>query len=231
MSIYQKFATVAATAGAVLSLGFIDVNKAEAIAFNMDWTGQTSGYKAEGKFSYDETKVPIDGIVRKNDLESFDIAFLAPDGNLIEEFRDDHLSEGFNFNFDTASKKILQSGFWDAPDGISIGEPREKGLNFWSVPRALFDGDSEDLPPSPNPHVHLTDWLGEYPNLPRGFRFHLDVAFLNVTTEELLSDPTLGDEVGQRLVATKIPEPTSVLGLGIVGLVLIYKRKNTFSKS
>ena len=149
----------------------------------MDWTGQTLGYKAKGKFSYDETKVPIDGIVRKNDLESFDIAFLDPNGNLIAESKDDHLSEGFNFNFDTATGKILQSGLWDAPDGISIGEPREEGLNFWSVPRALFDDDSDNLPPSPNPHVHLTDWLGEYPDLPRGFRFHLDVAFFSVTTE------------------------------------------------
>ncbi len=44
--------------------------------------------------------------------------------------------------------------------------------------------------------------------------------------------PTAGDEVGQRLVATKIPEPTSMLGLGIVGLaLLIYQRKTNFSKS
>ena len=55
--------------------------------------------------------------------------------------------------------------------------------------------------------------MGEYPDLPRGFRRHLDVAFFSVTTEELLNNPTAGDEVGQRLVATKIPEPTSVLGL------------------
>ncbi len=162
MNIYRKFAKISATAGVLLSLGFVNVRKAEAIAFNMDWTGQTLGYEGKGKFSYDETKVPTDGIVRKNDLESFDITFSDPNGNLIAKFEDDHLSEGFNFNFDTATGKILQSGLWDAPDGISIGEPREQGLNFWSVPGALFDDDSE-LPPSPNPHVHLTDWLGEYP--------------------------------------------------------------------
>ncbi len=73
---------------------------------------------------------------------------------------------------------------------------------------------------------------GEYPDLPLGFRRHLDVAFFSVTTEELLDDPTAGDEVGQRLVATKIPEPTSVLGVGIVGLALLaYQRKTNFSKS
>lgn len=231
MNIYHKFARITATAGVLLSLGFVNVRKAEAIAFNMDWTGQTLGYEGKGNFSYDETKVPTDGIVRKNDLESFDISFSDLNGNLIAKFEDDHLSEGFNFNFDTATGKILQSGLWDAPDGISLGEPREQGLNFWSVPGALFDDDSE-LPPSPNPHVHLTDWLGEYPDLPQGFRRHLDVAFFSVTTEELLDDPTAGDEVGQRLVATKIPEPTSVLGVGIVGLaLLVYQRKTNFSKS
>lgn len=83
MNIYRKFAKVSATVGVLLSLGFVNVRKAEAIAFNMDWTGQTLGYEGKGNFSYDETKVPIDGIVRKNDLESFDITFSDPNGNLI----------------------------------------------------------------------------------------------------------------------------------------------------
>ena len=227
-SINQKLVTVAMTASTILSVGLMSDNPAQAVTFRLDWTGQTEGYTADGTFSYDETQIPSNGIVREDNLETFEIAFFTPEGNLIEEFVDDHLSPGVNFNFDTTSGEILQSGLWDAPDGISLGAPREEGLNFWSVPGALFDGDSE-LPPSPNPHVHLTDWLEEYPNLPRGFRFHLDVAFFTVSTDELLDDPTAGNEVGQRLTATKVPEPASGLGIGLIGtaILLMNRRRAT----
>lgn len=56
---YQKL-TIAAM-GAALSLGVLRANPAQAVTFNLDWTGQTLGYKASGSFSYDETKNYVDG--------------------------------------------------------------------------------------------------------------------------------------------------------------------------
>ena len=129
---YQKL-TIAAM-GAALSLGVLRANPAQAVMFNLDWTGQTLGYKASGSFSYDETKNYVDGIVRKDNLESFNIAFFDPKGNLLEKFTDDQRTPDFNFNFDTKTGQILQDGLWNAPDGISIGGERNKGLNFWSIP-------------------------------------------------------------------------------------------------
>lgn len=205
--------------GVVTSLVFWAESPAQAVTFKLSWTGQILGYRAEGSFSYDETKDYENGIVRKDDLESFDIAFFDPEGNLIKEFIDNHLTyANFNFNFDTTTRTILQDGFYDEPNGIDIGEyvfdpvnGLADGLNFWSAA------------PAPNgvpiPHVHLTDFGNDFPNLEIGFFGHLDVAFFTLTTAELLDEPAAGDEFGQRMIASKVPEPTSLLGLGLVSLI------------
>ncbi len=210
---YQKL-TIAAM-GAALSLGVLRANPAQAVTFNLDWTGQTLGYKASGSFSYDETKNYVDGIVRKDNLESFNIAFFDPKGNLLQKFTDNQRTPDFNFNFDTKTGQILQDGLWNTDDGISIGGERNKGLNFWSIPnpgRLTFSDDQ------PSPHVHLDDWENEFPDLPRGLFEHLDVAFFTRTTAEVLNDPQAGNQIGQRLVASKVPEPSVLLGIGVVGV-------------
>ncbi|MDJ0597713.1 MAG: PEP-CTERM sorting domain-containing protein [Crocosphaera sp.] len=203
-----------------LSLGLVTANSAEAVTFNLHWTGQTLGYQLKGSFSYDENQVNNDGIVRKEDLTSFDVAFIDPDGNTFKEFFDNHLtSSDFNFNFDTNTKQILQTGFWDQPDGISIGGMRGQGVNFFSAPDPVADlfpdGD-------PSPHVHLTDWVDEFPQLPKGFtrgaKDHLDIAFFTRTRAEVLNDPNAGEELGQFLTATPVPEPTGVWSLGIINI-------------
>ena len=210
-----------------LSLSLVTPSSAEAITFNLDWTGQTLGYQLQGSFSYDETQVNGDGIVRKDDLTSFDLAFIDPNGNILQEFFDNHLtSSDFNFNFDTNNNKILQTGFSNQPDGISIGGVRKQGLNFFSSP----DPVAELFPDNaPSPHVHLTDWANEFPDLPKGFTRgavdHLDVAFFTRTRAEVLDDPNAGEELGQLLIATKVPESTGIWGLGILGLSSLLVRK------
>ncbi|MEM1243162.1 MAG: PEP-CTERM sorting domain-containing protein, partial [Cyanobacteria bacterium P01_H01_bin.26] len=156
---------VAIAIGTALSLGA----PAQAVTFNLSWTGQILGYSAEGEFSYDDAQTYEDGIVRGDDLEAFDIAFYDPQGGLIQEFEDNHLTySGFNFNFDTQTGEILQDGFFDDPNGIDIGEYTvlfdeagdpigATGLNFWSAAPAP-DGE-------PIPHVHLTDFGDEFPDL------------------------------------------------------------------
>ncbi|MGB3404386.1 MAG: hypothetical protein WBA77_17005 [Microcoleaceae cyanobacterium] len=205
-----------------LSYGLISPNSAEAVTFDLSWTGQTAGYSANGSFSYDETQNYADGIVRKQDLESFDISFFDPDGNLIQAFADNHLIlPEFNFNFNTSNNTIFQEGVWNEADGLNVGGIRGEELNFWSAPNPKVDlfPDGE-----PSPHVHLTDWGSEFPDLPIGFtgrRSHLDIAFFTRTAAEVLNDPTAGDALGEKLIATKVPEPNltlALVGLGIIGI-------------
>lgn len=206
---------------------------AQAVTFQLDWTGQTLGYSAEGSFSYDESMVPTDGIVRADDLTSFDIAFFTPDQVLMESFEDNHLTtEGFNFNFDTTTGEILQTGLWDTPTGINIGGVRGEDLNFFSVPNPKADLFATD---EPSPHVHLTDWGEEYPELPVGFtrgaRPHLDIAFFTRTRAEVLAEPDAGDDLGQKLTATPVPEPASLLGLSMMAFALLRHKTQTVSST
>ena len=213
--------------GTALSLGTI--NPVQAATFRISWTGQILGYGAEGRFSYDDTQTYENGIVRGDDLEAFDIAFFDPQGNLIEEFEDNHLTyPGFNFNFDTQTGEILQDGFFDEPNGIDIGEYTilfddtgepigATGLNFWSAAPAPGG--------EPIPHVHLTDFGNEFPDLPVGFGPHLDVAFFTRTRAQLLDDPNAGNQLGQRMIATQVPEPGTLVGLGAIALLAYRLRR------
>ena len=44
--------------GALSSLVFWAESPAQAVTFQLSWTGQILGYQAEGSFSYDETQDP-----------------------------------------------------------------------------------------------------------------------------------------------------------------------------
>ena len=210
--------------GTVLSLCIL--TPAQAATFRISWTGQILGYSAEGQFSYDDTQTYENGIVRGDDFEAFDIAFFDPQGNLIQEFEDNHLTyAGFNFNFDTQAGEILQDGSFNEPNGIDIGEYTvlfdeagdavgATGLNFWSAAPPTPDGGTI-------PHVHLTDFGDEFPDLPIGFGSHLDVAFFTRTRAQLLDDPSAGDQFGQRMIATKVPEPGALVGLGAIALLAL----------
>lgn len=60
----------------------------EETVFNFEWTGQIAGFGAEGQFSYNEDESIEDGIVREEDLTSFDISFYDPEGNLLRTYED-----------------------------------------------------------------------------------------------------------------------------------------------
>ena len=218
-----------------LGLGLGLAQPALAITFKTEWTGQILGYSAEGTFSYDENIAYTDGIVRRDDLTRFDISFYDPAGELIKTFEDNHLTyAGFNFNFDTRTREILQDGSFSQPNGIDIGEytvlfnedgnpTGVTGLNFWSA-APVIDG-------VPIPHVHLTDFGGEFPELPIGFGSHLDVAFFTRTRAQLLDDPSAGDQLGQKMTATQVPEPGLFAGLGAIALLSARLRKKSSAMS
>ncbi|MEO0828810.1 MAG: PEP-CTERM sorting domain-containing protein [Cyanobacteria bacterium J06642_9] len=214
------------------TLSLCTLAPAQAATFRISWTGQILGYSAEGRFSYDDTQTYEDGIVRGDDLDAFDITFYDPQGTLIQAFEDNHLTySGFNFNFDTQTQEILQDGFFDEPNGIDIGEYTvlfddagepigATGLNFWSAAPLTPDGE-------PIPHVHLTDFGNEFPDLPIGFGSHLDVAFFTRTRAQLLDDPGAGDQLGQRMIATQVPEPGTLAGLGAIALLTLRLRRTS----
>lgn len=237
---------VSAGVGVALSLGL--AQSASAVTFRTDWTGQILGYQAEGDFSYDESRTYTDGIVRRDDLTDFDISFYDPTGNLIKTFEDNHLTyDGFNFNFDTRTHEILQDGYADEPNGIDIGEltifNRPIGTDaeqFAAVDQlAALSGEAEDpvgatglnfwsAAPAPEgepiPHVHLTDFGAEFPDLPLGLGPHLDVAFFTRTRAQLLDDPNAGDQLGQKMTATKVPEPGLLFGMSAIALLAMRLR-------
>lgn len=207
---------------------------AEAVEFDFDWTGQVAGFQVSGSFGYDETQSYLDGIVRTDDLDFLNISFFAPDGALLRTYADNHLDPGVNFNFDTNSQELLQTGSYNEPDGLSLGGinyDREsgndpslaEGLSFWSKP-----------PRSSTPHLHVDDWADEF-GFPIGFSSHEDVGFPTRTTQDLVDDGRVGEaylppngqpatplnETGQFAQVTQVtdvPEPGSILGLlGISG--------------
>ncbi|MEO1619888.1 MAG: PEP-CTERM sorting domain-containing protein [Cyanobacteria bacterium J06632_3] len=226
-----RFTQLAASAIAALSITL----PANAVTFDLSWQGQTLGYRAEGQFSYDESAIATDGIVRSNDIDNLDIAFFTPQGELLQSFENSHQAPGFNFNFDTQTGEILQEGKWDSPTGLNVGGIRTEELNLFSINDTkgdIFAGDE------PSPHIHLTDWGNDFPNEPIGFnrgaRPHLDIAFFTRTKAEVLADESAGEAKGEKLTATlaspmpgaaQVPEPSLLLGLGVIARLTAINRK------
>ncbi|MEL7406171.1 MAG: hypothetical protein AAFN00_04310 [Cyanobacteria bacterium J06558_2] len=176
--------------------------------FDFSWTGQIAGFSVEGQFSYDANQSFIEGIVREEDLLSFDISFFDPDGNLLRTYEDNHLTfPEFNFAYDTTVGEILTDGIFTEPDGFNVGEKTAvgedsfTGLNFWSK--------SKETSPS---LLHIDDWSDEF-GFPLGYSSHEDIAFLTQNIAELIETGKVGesyldevqdrlDEVGQPIVVT-----------------------------
>ncbi|MEM6352733.1 MAG: serine hydrolase [Cyanobacteria bacterium P01_D01_bin.14] len=158
------------------------------VTYEFDWTGQIAEFSVEGEFSYDASAIPTDGIVREENLESFDISFFGPDGVLLRTYEDNHLTfPEFNFAFDTTTRQVLTDGLFDGPDGINVGEKTAvgegfTGLNFWSKSKET----SSSL-------IHFDDWSDEFGYPPIGFSTHEDIAFLTRTTAELIETGKVGE--------------------------------------
>lgn len=219
-------------AAAFAAIGLMAGSAAHALTvLDFAWEGQVAGIGVEGRFSYDETKIPADAVIRKANLLSFDVSFYDPQDNLLRRYQDNHLTYAdFNFNYDTATRRILQDGGYPDPDGIDIGEYRvvvpgesATGLNFWSRPLGASAA-----------HVHVNDWGNEF-GLPRAFGGHQDVAFFGFTTQALVDSGGVGadylgnpnfslDATGLRMMITTpapVPLPPAALllagGLGLMG--------------
>lgn len=84
MNLNQKLCL---TATSIISSIGLSATVAEAITYRLDWTGQFLGYQIQGEFSFDENEIPADGVIRPDDLESFDVKFLTPAGDVIRSYK------------------------------------------------------------------------------------------------------------------------------------------------
>lgn len=200
-----------ASACLVLLVVFAPAPASAQSLYRLSWEGQFESFSLDGFFSFDESQVPADGIVRPAQLTAFDFVIRDGSGVPLREFSDNHTTmPGFNFNFDTNTGLVLQAGRFDGPDGINIGDERMAGLNFWSI-----DGPVNAPPGTPpNPHVHVTDWGDEFPQYLIAFAGtfeHLDGAFFERTAAQVNGNPNAGDAFGLPLVAVAIPEPSTAV--------------------
>lgn len=102
------------------------------ITYPLFWQG-IFGYTAIGEFSYDSS---FEGtIVTRDQLSDLQITFFDPDGNPIQSFDYDFPlppTSELNFNFDTTTTTILQTGNFNEPDGLDLGVEfnLETGIDF-----------------------------------------------------------------------------------------------------
>lgn len=121
----MKLHTARATFGAALVLVLLHASpeRAEAIAFDISWTG-SGGYSMTGMFSYDDSLIGT-GRIDETDLDSFMIeGFLgAASIGTFDFFADTPLvgSDTFNFNFDTTTETFFVGGFSGGDDGQDWG--------------------------------------------------------------------------------------------------------------
>lgn len=189
------------------------------ITYEFTWEGQIAGFSVEGEFTYDASDTLVDGIVREENLDSFDISFFDPAGNLLQIYEDNHLTfDEFNFAFDPETKQFLTDGLFDGPEGINVGEKTAvgegfTGLNLWSKSKET----SSSL-------IHLDEWSRQL-GFPLGYSTHEDIAFLTQTTAELIETGKVGetyldqiqDTLGELGSPIQVVPPENDAGEFIVG--------------
>ncbi|BAY39181.1 hypothetical protein NIES2111_35310 [Nostoc sp. NIES-2111] len=205
-SIFNQIQTTVAIAALTSVATFTNLPQADAAAFKLSWTGN-QGYSAKGQFSFDDTS--SSNIVTKDQLNSFAISFFNPQGVLLREFDYSfpNSSNSFNFNFDRATRTVLQTGNFDTPNGFDLGSDFNtdvEGLFFYTF------GDSSR-------------------EIPEGTIFLKDDNSLEVSPDVCQSEPTNPScrlDIGGSLTATLIPEPGTILGLLAVGFLGKYLKKS-----
>jgi len=110
----------------------------EAAIFSLSWVG-SGGYKLTGYFEYSgDSSSPnaADGVIRSgiisagsgtngNELTGMSVTFSDPSNTVLATYTLSQLlaETSFNFNFDIATKTVLQAGAANSPTGFYIGSP------------------------------------------------------------------------------------------------------------
>lgn len=181
--ITAKVAVVAVTSMATL----FNVSSADAAAFKLDWKGD-QGYSATGEFSYDD--IYQGSVISRDQLSEFAISFFDPSGTLLQAFNysfPNPADTTFNFNFDTATQTVLQTGNFDAANGFDLGidfNTAVSGLDFYT-----------------------------YLNPDQGLQTARIFLKDDLSPEVCDTYPNCRLDNGGELTATLIPEPGAILGL------------------
>jgi hypothetical protein len=202
-----KLTAIAATSAALSIAVSINAPKADAAMFNLNWQG-SGGYSATGSLSFDDA---LQGqLITKNELDSLNISFFDASNTLLQSFNYANPASDteFNFNFNSATGTILQSGAGASATGFDLGinyNAGQTGLDFYTAAGAAT---------YPLGTIILEDNLA-----PQGCALDAPPGLCNVLS-------TGGTLVAT--VATAVPEPTSVLGLlalGAIGAGSAFKKK------
>lgn len=189
-SIYNQIQSTISIAAVASMATIVNLPSANAASYRLDWTGN-QGYSAQGSFSYDNA---LQGsIVTNEQLNRFSISFFDPQGTLLQSFNYNsrNVSNIANFNFDTVTATVLQTGNFDTPNGFDLGS------NFNTDVVGFFFYTYQ------NPDV----------GLPTATIFLKD----DLSPEVCNTFPNCRLDNGGQLTATLIPEPGTVLGLLMVG--------------
>jgi hypothetical protein len=96
-------------------------SKAALISYNMDWTGN-SGFSMTGMFSFDDEDITPGNLITENELNSFMISFFDPSSSPLKSYDLTTVDAGvFNFNFETDTELIRQSGLPDDDFNFTAG--------------------------------------------------------------------------------------------------------------
>lgn len=128
--IQATLAVAAVTSIATLA----NISSADAASYRLDWTG-SQGYSAQGRFNYDN--IFQGSVITRDQLRRFDISFFDPQGTLLQSFKYSfpNPNSTFNFNFDTVTGTVLQTGSFDTPNGFDLGidfNTTSAGLSFYT---------------------------------------------------------------------------------------------------
>ncbi len=201
-SIYNKITATVAVATVTSMATLVNISSADAAVFQIDWKGD-QGYSALGRFSFDDSF--LGSVVTSDQLNSFNISFFNPEGNLLQNFSYNfpNPSSSFNFNFDTVTKTVLQSGSFDTPTGFDLGS------NFNTDVAGLFFYTFQDATQGlPTATIFLKD---------------------DLSPEVCSTFPNCRLDLGGELTATVIPEPGVILGLLAIGSLTGYLKKKPAS--
>jgi len=211
-----KLTAIAATSAALSIAVSFNASKADAAMFNLNWQG-SGGYSATGSFSFDDA---LQGqLITKNELDSLNISFFDASNTLLQSFNYANPASDteFNFNFNSATGTILQSGAYASPTGVDLGIgffAGETGIDFYTS-----DGNATIGAPPVGTLILEND-------LAAG----ACATFPATGCERLSTGGTLVASV----VTTAVPEPTSVLGLlalGAIGAGSAFKKKLASNKA
>ena len=88
------------------------------VVYDLAWAGD-GGYSMRGRFTFDETLVGT--VIDETQLLTYDISFFNPSNGLLGSYDRTNQFPEFNFNFDTSTGTVLQTGAPLGPTGLLTG--------------------------------------------------------------------------------------------------------------